>query len=76
MAQTSAPQGMPPQHLWDPQQRVHISRWHYKSEDAHVGSFSMLVRYFLTIFSYVCSYCEFPLLYHYLLWLQPFMLWI
>ena len=29
MAVTSAPQAMPPQHLWDPKQRVHISRWHY-----------------------------------------------
>ena len=26
MAVTSAPQAMPPQHLWDPKQRVHISR--------------------------------------------------
>ena len=51
MAVTSAPQAMPPQHLWDPKQRVHISRWHYKREDAHVGSFLMLVGYFLTIFS-------------------------
>ena len=51
MAVTSAPQAMPPQHLWDPKQRVHISRWHYKREDAHVGSFHMIVGYFLTIFS-------------------------
>ena len=50
MAVTSAPQAMPPQHLWDPKQRVHISRWHYKREDAHVGSFPMIVGYFLTIF--------------------------
>ena len=76
MAMTPAPRAIPPQHLWDPKKRVHISRWHYKREDAHVGSFSMIVGYFLTIFSSICSYCEFPLLYHYLLWLQPFMLWI
>ena len=50
MAVTSALQAMPPQHLWDPKQRVHISRWHYKREDAHVGSFPMIVGYFLTIF--------------------------
>ena len=66
MAVTSALQAMPPQHLWDPKQRVHISGWHYQTEDADVGSFSMLVGYFLTIFSYICSYCEFPLLYYYL----------
>ena len=76
MAVTSVPHAMPPQHIWDPKQRVHISRWHYKREDAHVGSFPMIVGYFLTIFSQICSYCEFPLLLHYLLWLQPFMLWI
>ena len=50
MAVTSPPQAMLPQHLWDPKQRVHISRWHYKREDAHVGSFPMIVGYFLTIF--------------------------
>ena len=50
MAVTSVPQAMPTQHQWDPKQRVHISRWHYKREDAHVGSFSMFVGYSLTIF--------------------------
>ena len=66
MAVTSAPQAMQPQHLWDLKQRVHISRWHYKRDDAHVGSFPMLVGYFLFIFIQICSYCEFALLYHYL----------
>ena len=51
MAVTSEPQPMPPQHLWDPKQRVHISSWHYKRQDAQVGSFSMFVGCFLTIFS-------------------------
>ena len=51
MAVTSAPQAMLPQHLWDTKQRVHISTWHYKRESAHVGSFPMIVGYFLTIFS-------------------------
>ena len=37
--------------LDDPKQRVHISRWHHKREDAHVGNFPMFVGYFLTIFS-------------------------
>ena len=50
MAVTLGPQAMPLQHLWDPKQRVQISRQHYKREDAHVGSFSMFVGYFLTIF--------------------------
>ena len=67
MAVTSAPQAMPPQHLWEPNQRVHMSRWHYKREDTHVGSFSMFVGYLLTIFFQICSYCEFSLFYHYLL---------
>ena len=40
-----------------------------------MGSFSMLVGYFLTIFSEIYSYYESPLLYHYLQRLQPFMLW-
>ena len=51
MAVTSAPQAMPPQHLWDQKQRVHISGWHPKREDAPVGSFPMIVGYFLTILS-------------------------
>ena len=51
MAVTSAPQAMPSQHLWDPKQRVPISRSHYKQESAHVGSFHMIVGYFLTILS-------------------------
>ena len=42
MAVTSAPQAMPPQHLWDPKERVHISGWHFKGEIAHVGSFHMI----------------------------------
>ena len=50
MAVTSVPHAMPPQHQWDPNQRLHITRWHYKREDAHVGSFSMFVGYSLTIF--------------------------
>ena len=50
MAVTSVPQAMPPHNLWDPKQRMHISRWHYKREDAHVGSLSMFVGYFLSIF--------------------------
>ena len=54
----SVPQAMPPQHLWDPKQRVDISRSHYKRESARVGSFPMIVRYLLTIFAYICSYCE------------------
>ena len=33
MAVTSAPRAMPPEHLWDPKQRVHISGWHYKKKD-------------------------------------------
>ena len=60
MAVTSAPQAMLPQHLLDPKQRVHISRWHYKREIAHVGSFPMNVGYFLTIISLICSYSELP----------------
>ena len=76
MAVTSAPQAKPPQLLWDPKQRVHISRWHYKRENAHEGSFHMIVGYFRTISSEICSYCEFPLLLHDLLWVQPLMLWI
>ena len=51
MAVTSSPHTMPPQHLWDPKQRVHISISHYKRESAHVGSFHMIVGYFLTIVS-------------------------
>ena len=51
MAVTSVPQAMLPQHLWDAKQRMHISRWHYKREDAHVDSFHLIVEYFLTIFS-------------------------
>ena len=38
-------------HLWDPKQRVHISRWRYKRQSAHVDSFHMIVGYFLTIVS-------------------------
>ena len=59
MAVTSAPQAMPPEHLWDPKQRMHISRWHYKRESAHVGSFLMMVGYFLTIAFQICTYCAF-----------------
>ena len=55
----SSPHTMPPQHLRDPKQRVHISRWLYKRESGHVGSFPMIVGYFLTIVSQICSYCEF-----------------
>ena len=33
MAVTSAPHAMPPQLLWDPTRRVHISRWHYKKRE-------------------------------------------
>ena len=51
MAVTSSPHTMPPEHLWDPKQTVHISRRHYKKESAHVGSFHLIVGYFLTIFS-------------------------
>ena len=51
MAVTSAPQAMPPQHLWDPTQGVDISGWHYKKQGAHVGSFFMVVGYGLSIFS-------------------------
>ena len=39
MAVTSAPQAMPPQHLWDPKQRVHISEWQY-TESEPLGQFS------------------------------------
>ena len=63
MAVTSAPQAVPPQHLWDPKQRLHISRWHYKRESAHMGSFHMIVGNVLTIFpksvvivSFLCCY--------------------
>ena len=66
MAVMSAPQAMPPQHLWDPKQTLHTSRWRYKKEDAHVGSFFTFVGYFPTIFSYFYSYCEFPLLLYFL----------
>ena len=59
MAVTSAPQAMPTQHLWDPRQRVHISRWNYKREGAHVGSVHIILGYFLTIFSSICRYCDF-----------------
>ena len=50
MAVTSVAQAMPPQQLWDPKQGVHISGWHCKGESAHVGSFAMIVGYFLTVF--------------------------
>ena len=46
MAVTSSPHTMPPQYLRDSKQRVHITRWHDKS--AHLGSFPMIVGYFLT----------------------------
>ena len=45
MAVSSSPHTMPPEHLRDQKQRVHISRWHYKKEIAHVGSFPMIVGY-------------------------------
>ena len=51
MAVTSVPKAMPPHHPWGPKQRFYISRWHYKKEGSHLGSFSMFVGYFLTIFS-------------------------
>ena len=41
-----------------------------------MGSLSLIVGYLLTFLSYICSYCEFPLLLHHLVSLQPFMLWI
>ena len=41
-----------------PKKKGAISRWHYKRESAHVGSFQMIVGYFLTLFSQICSYCE------------------
>ena len=40
MAVTSAPQAMQPQHLCDPKQRVHMSRWHYKRRECPWGQFS------------------------------------
>ena len=62
MAVTSAPQAMQLQHLWDAKQRVQTSRWHYERESAHVGSFHMIVGYFLpnvssvVIVSVFCCY--------------------
>ena len=51
MAVTSAPQAMPPQHLWDPKQRGDICKWQCKREDTHVGTFPKIVGYFLIVFS-------------------------
>ena len=40
MTVTSAPHAMPPQHLWDPKQNVHISRGHYKRRECPYDQFS------------------------------------
>ena len=40
MAVTSAPHAMPPQHLWDQKQNVHISRGHYKRRECPYDQFS------------------------------------
>ena len=65
MVVPSAPHAMPPQHLWDPKQGVHISRWHYKGESAQLGSFHMIVGYLsfpksVVIVSFVCCYTISP----------------
>ena len=79
MAVTSAPQAMPPQHPWDPKQRVHISRWHCKREDAHMCSFSMFVGYFLTLVSCVVALSPLTAALHVVdltLWSFALQLWV
>ena len=40
IAVTSEPHDMPPQHLWDPTQRVHISGWPYRRRECPCGQSS------------------------------------
>ena len=54
LAVTSAPQAMPPQHLWDPKQRVHISGGHYM-ECEPLGQFSN--QFFSNLLKYFDGSC-------------------